>query len=178
MAGLYNRMVDPNFATPMRGGVSPNAGLGAPGSAGLPRQQEDDFNAAQMAGLLGMLAKQKKPGEESAVPNAADTITPVVPTETPNMAPNGIPLPQGQMAVDNPIAGQQNIADAASGWGKDFNGNPIMISSPEAVQSAMSNFGNGMPTSSQAAANPGLLDLISNGWNSFKGLFSGGGAGA
>jgi hypothetical protein len=163
-------MVDPNFAAPVRGGTGANAGIGAQGAPALQRPTEDDFNAAQMAGLLGLMAKNKKPGEESAAPNAADTITPVVPTETPNIAPNGIPLPQGQMAVDNPIAGQQNIADAASGWGKDFNGNPIMISSPEAVQSAMSNFGNGMPTSTQAAANPGFL--------SWLGSFFGGGAGA
>ena len=183
MAGLYGRMVDPNFAAPVRGGQGANAGIGAQGAPALQRPTEDDFNAAQMAGLLGLMQKAKRPGEDAAsaapgaVPNAADTITPVVPTETPSVAPNGIPLPQGQVAVDNPIAGQQNIADAATGWGKDFNGNPIMISSPEAVQAAMSNFGGGVPTATQTAANPGLLDLIANGWNSFKGWL-GGGAGA
>ena len=66
MAGLYNRAVDPNFATPGAAAASPNAGIGAPGAGALPRQQEDNFDPTQMAGLLGMMARKKKPGEEGA----------------------------------------------------------------------------------------------------------------
>lgn len=68
MAGLYNRAVDPNFATPGAAAASPNAGIGAPGAGALPRQQEGNFDPTQMAGLLGMMARQKKPGEEDAAP--------------------------------------------------------------------------------------------------------------
>jgi hypothetical protein len=75
MAGLYGRMVDPNFAAPVRGGQGANAGIGAQGAPGLQRPTEDDFNAAQMAGLLGLMqqAQAKKPGEDaaSAAPGAA-----------------------------------------------------------------------------------------------------------
>lgn len=65
--GLYSRMVDPSFATPGAAAASPNAGVGAPAAGALPRQQQDDsFDAIRMAGLLGMMARQKKPGEEGA----------------------------------------------------------------------------------------------------------------
>ena len=172
MAGLYRRINDPNFSAPVRAGTGANTGIGAPAPGRLPDQPKDDFDAAKLAGLLGMLQKKEEPqaAAPGAAPGAEPQVTPVVPSETPNMAPNGLQLPQGQTAVDNPIAGQQNIADAASGFGKDFNGNPIQISSPEAVQAAQQQIQAGMAAAPQvAAANPGLLDMIRNGIMGFFG---------
>jgi hypothetical protein len=162
MAGLYNRMVDPNFATPMRGGVSPNAGLGAPGSAGLPRQQEDDFNAAQMAGLLGMMAKQKKPGEEaaSAAPGALDAaqpgMTPITNGGNFDMAqamPGVMPGMQGQLpgsaAFQDNTGMNTGFAMPPSGSGEAFQLGNVGGNGP-----LMSNFGGGIPASTAANLNP------------------------
>ena len=180
MAGLYRRINDPNFAAPVRGGTGANPGIGAPAAGRLPDQPKDDFDAAKLAGLLGML--QKKEQEEAAAPgaapNAGPEVTPVVQSAEPNTM-YGNPLPQGQIAADNPIAGQQNIVDAVSGYGKDMNGNPVQLASPEAVQAAQAQIQAGMAAAPQVAAeNPGLLDMFRNGMGWLGGLFSGGGAGA
>ena len=155
MAGLYGRMVDPNFAAPTRGGVGANAGIGAPGSAGLPRQQDDNFDAAQMAGLLGMLAKQKKPGEETATPGAApgalDAAQPGMTPITnggnfdmaPAMAPGAGALPNGG-----------NFAMPPAGSGEAFQLGGIGTSTP------MSNFGAGIPAGGpQAVAEMGSMAM-------------------
>lgn len=177
MAGLYRRIYDPNMAAPVRGGTGANTGIGAPAPGRLPDPPQDDFNPAQLAGLLGMMQKKKEepqPAAPGAAPGAEPQVTPVVQSATPDMA-YGKQLPQGQVAVDNPIAGQQNIADAATGWGKDLNGNPIQISSPEAVQAAQQQIQAGVAAAPQVAAeNPGLLDMIRNGWQGLTGLFSAG----
>ena len=167
MAGLYRRINDPNMAAPVRGGTGANTGIGAPAPGRLPDQPQDDFDAAKLAGLLGMMQKkeQPQPAAPGAAPNAGPEVTPVLQSATPDMA-YGKQLPQGQVAVDNPIAGQQNIADAASGFGKDFNGNPIQISTPEAVQAAQQQIQAGVAAAPQVAAqNPGILDMIRSWWN-------------
>ena len=139
MAGLYNRMVDPNFATPNGTGVSPNAGLGAPGGAGLPGKQADNFDPTQMAGLLGMLAKKKKPGEEGAdaAPGAAPGAA------QPGMAPIGNQgnfdmapaMAQGAGALPN----GGNFAMPPAGSGEAFQLGGMGTGTP------MSNFGGGVP---------------------------------
>ena len=168
MAGLYRRIYDPNMAAPIRGGTGANPGIGAPAPGRLPDPPQDDFNPAQLAGLLGMMQKKKEepqPAAPGAAPGAEPQVTPVVQSAAPDMA-YGKPLPQGQVAVDNPIAGQQNIADAATGWGKDLNGNPIQISTPEAVQAAQQQIQAGVAAAPQVAAqNPGILDMIRSWWN-------------
>ena len=199
MAGLYGRMVDPNFAAPGRGGVSPNAGLGAPGSAGLMKPQEDDFNAAQMAGLLGMMAKQQKDkdAKDAAAANAAAAATPEA---QPGMAPitnqgnfDWAPaLPQANPDMQLPNGG--NFAMPPAGSGDAFQlgnvgaqGAPLMsnfgggipaapaVPAPQGMAMPASIGGAGVPTFGAAAApsDPGLLSQFGN-W--IGGLFGGAGA--
>ena len=149
MAGLYNRMVDPNFIAPNRGGVAPNAGVGAPGPGALQRPQEDDFNAAQMAGLLGMMAKQKEqPG--SAAPGTAPTVrledaqpgmTPITNEGNFDWQPA---MAQGTGALPN----GGNFAMPPAGSGDAFQLGNVGGAAP-----LMSNFGAGVP---QAAAPQGI----------------------
>lgn len=193
MAGLYGRMVDPNFAAPGRGGVSPNAGLGAPGSAGLMRPQEDDFNAAQMAGLLGMMAKQQKDkdAKDAAAANAAAAATPEA---QPGMAPV---TNQGNFDMAPAIAGDMpnggGFAMPPAGSGDAFQlgnvgaqGAPLMsnfgggipaapaVSAPQGMAMPASIGGAGVPTFGTAApTDPGLLSQFGN-W--IGGLFGGAGA--
>ena len=194
--GLYSRMVDPNFAAPTRGASGATAGIGAPGAAGLPRPQDDSFDAQQMAGLLGMIAKQKKPGEEgmaapgAGAPGAAQPgMSPITNEGNFDMAPA---MAQGAGALPN----GGNFAMPPAGSGEAFQlGN---VGAPNAP--LMSNFGGGIPAQApqmaapqiaampqgiggaglpqfgaaaaqEAAANPGFLSWLG-------GLFSGGGAGA
>lgn len=190
MAGLYGRMVDPNFAAPGRGGVSPNAGLGVPGSAGLMKPQEDNFDAASMAGLLGLAAKQQKDKEakDAAAANAAAAATPEA---QPGMAPV---TNQGNfdmapaMAGDMPNGGGFTMPPAGSGdafqLGNVGGGNPLMSNfgggipaapaapAPQGMAMPASIGGAGVPTFGTAApTDPGLLSQFGN-W--FSGLFSGG----
>ena len=146
MAGLYGRMVDPNFAAPGRGGVGANAGIGAQG-AQLQRPTEDDFNAAQMAGLLGLMQKAKKPGEDaaSAAPGAAplDTaqpgMTPITNEGNFDWAPA---MARGPEALPN----GGNFAMPPAGSGDAFQlGNVGAQGAP-----LMSNFGAGIPAASAA----------------------------
>lgn len=192
MAGLYGRMVDPNFAAPGRGGVSPNAGLGAPGSAGLMKPQEDDFNAAQMAGLLGLAAKQQKDKEakDAAEANAAAA---AAPEAQPGMAPI---TNQGNFdmapAMDGQLSNGGGFAMPPAGSGDAFQlsnvggGNPLMSNFgggipaapaapvPQGMAMPASIGGAGVPTFGTAApTDPGLLSQFGN-W--IGGLFGGAGA--
>ena len=66
MAGLYQRVVGPNTASPaMRVAVSPGAAGGIPrgGSASLPRQNQG-LDAEKLGGLLGMIRNRAGGGSE------------------------------------------------------------------------------------------------------------------
>lgn len=154
MAGLYGRMVDPNFAAPNRGGQGANAGIGAQGAPALQRPTEDDFNAAQMAGLLGMMQKAKKPGGEddaSAAPGAAplDAAQPgMVPITNEGNFDWAPALPQANPDMQLPNGG--NFAMPPAGSGDAFQLGNVGGAAP-----LMSNFGAGIP---QAAPLP-VTDL-------------------
>ena len=146
MAGLYGRMVDPNFAAPVRGGTGANAGIGAQG-AQLQRPTEDDFNAAQMAGLLGLMQKAKRPGEDaaSAAPGAAPLdaaqpgMAPITNEGNFDMAPA---IARGSEELPN----GGNFAMPPAGSGDAFQlGNVGAQGAP-----LMSNFGAGIPAASAA----------------------------
>lgn len=147
MAGLYGRMVDPNFAAPVRGGTGANAGIGAQGAPALQRPTEDDFNAAQMAGLLGMMARQQKDkdAKDAAAANAAAAATPEA---QPGMAPI---TNQGNfdmapaMAGDMPNGG--GFAMPPAGSGDAFQLGNVGGNGP-----LMSNFGGGIPAAAPQAA--------------------------
>lgn len=173
MAGLYQRNIDPNFATP--GGISaasPNAGIGAPGGAGLPRAQEDNFDPAQLAGILGLV------GKNGAVPAAAPNATtaPVDPNANIIFSgaptrPNGEGLDPGQAMAINQQTGEQPIVDAATGFGKDANGDDIQAAYVVAPAAAPA-IGNGVP----AAGQGGILGMFSRGWDAVKRYLPGAGA--
>ena len=151
MAGLYGRMVDPNFAAPGRGGVGANAGIGAQG-AQLQRPTEDDFNAAQMAGLLGLMQKAKKPGEDaaSAAPGAAplDAAQPgMVPITNEGNFDWAPAIARGPEALPN----GGNFAMPPAGSGDAFQlGNVGAQSMANGAAPLMSNFGAGIPAASVA----------------------------
>ena len=195
MTGLYNRMVDPNFAAPGRSAAGASAGIGAPGAAALPRQQDEDIDAAQMAGLLGLIAKQKKEAE-SAAPGAASAAPGA--DATPGMAPIGNggnfdmapAMAQGAAALPNggnfamPPAGSgeayqlgnvgaQGIGPQGAPLVSNFGAGIPQTAAPVAQGMTMpaSIGGAGVPTfGADAAATPGILSWLSS-------LF-GGGAGA
>jgi len=151
MAGLYGRMVDPNFAAPNRGGNGANAGIGAQGAPGLQRPTDDDFNAAQMAGLLGLMAKGK-PGEDAA--SAAPGATPVDVVQ-PGMVPitnegnfDWQPaMAQGASALPN----GGNFAMPPAGSGDAFQLGNVGGAAP-----LMSNFGAGIPQAPAAPVPQGM----------------------
>ena len=150
MAGLYQRMIDPNMVAPGRGGTGANAGVGAPGAAALPRQQEEDFDASQMAGLLGLLAKKKE--AESAAPGAAGAAG-AAPQAAPGMVPIGnegnfdmAPAAAGMI----PNGGQFQLPPQGSGDAFQLGNVGAQGLGPQGAP-LMSNFGSGVP---QAAANP------------------------
>lgn len=186
MAGLYGRMVDPNFAAPNRGGVGSNAGIGAPGAAGLPRVQEDDFNAQQMAGLLGLMAKNKKPGEESAAPGAAALdgaqpgMTPITNGGNFDMAPAMAgALPNGGNFVMPPAGSGEAFQLGGMGTGTPMSNFGAGIPSAAPQVTALQDMamptsigGAGVPTFGTENADPGLLSQFGS-W--ISGLFSGGG---
>lgn len=160
MAGLYGRMVDPNFAAPVRGGTGANAGIGAQG-AQLQRPTEDDFNAQQMAGLLGLMQKAKKPGEDaaSAAPGAAPLdaaqpgMTPITNEGNFDWAPA---VPQANPAMAMPNGG--NFAMPPAGSGDAFQlGNVGAQSMANGAAPLTSNFGAGIP---QAAPLPTDLNPV------------------
>ena len=153
MAGLYGRMVDPNFAAPVRGGTGANAGIGAQGAPGLPRQ-EDDFNAAQMAGLLGLMQKAKRPGEDaaSAAPGAAALeaaqpgMTPITNEGNFDWAPA---MPQANPDMQLPNGG--NFSMPPAGSGEAFQLGNVGGNGP-----LMSNFGAGIPATPAAPLPQGV----------------------
>ena len=153
MAGLYNRMVDPNLVAPDLSGHGANAGIGAPGAAALQRPQEDDFNAQQLAGLLGLLAK-KKPGDgDTAAPGAAGA--------------EGTGAAPGMTPVGND--GNFDMAPAAAGMipnGGDFQLPPQGSGEAYALGNVgaqgaplLSNFGGGIPAASAAPAGIGAAAM-------------------
>jgi hypothetical protein len=150
-------MLDPNFAAPVRGGTGANAGIGAQGAPGLPRQ-EDDFNAAQMAGLLGLMQKAKKPGEDaaSAAPGAASLdaaqpgMTPITNEGNFDWAPA---MPQVNPDMKLPNGG--NFAMPQAGSGEAFQLGNVGGAAP-----LMSNFGAGIPAGGpQAVAEMGSMAM-------------------
>ena len=152
MAGLYGRMVDPNFAAPMRGGQGANAGIGAQGAPALQRPTDDDFNAAQMAGLLGMMQKAKKPGEDaaSAAPGAAplDAAQPgMVPITNEGNFDWQPAMAQGAGALPN----GGNFAMPPAGSGDAFQLGNVGGAAP-----LMSNFGAGIPATPAAPVPQGM----------------------
>ena len=149
MAGLYTRGIDPNFASPNRTAVGANAGIGAPGAMAIPRQEDEDFDAQQMAGLLGMLARQKKPGEDgtSSAPGAANGLqqgmAPIGNEGNFDMAPA---MAQGAGALPN----GGNFAMPPAGSGDAYQLGNVGAQGP-----LLSNFGGGIPEAPQGiAANP------------------------
>ena len=176
MAGLYGRMVDPNFAAPGRGGVGANAGIGAQGAPRLPQALEDDFDAAQMAGLLGLMAK-KKPGEEGAAAapstdmlgiGATPGMTPITNegnfdwqpamARGPEVLPNG-----GNFAMPPAGSGDAfqlgNVGGAApltSNFGAGIPA-PAVTPVPQGVAMPTAIGGAGVPTFGAAQADPGFL---------------------
>ena len=150
MAGLYGRVVDPNFAAPGRGGVGANAGIGAQGAPALPRAQEDDFNAAQMAGLLGLMAKQKEQAGSAAPGAAAEGgalgqapgMTPITNEGNFDWQPA---MPQANPAAALPNGG--NFAMPPAGSGDAFQLGNVGGAAP-----LMSNFGAGIPQAAAPAA--------------------------
>ena len=152
MAGLYGRMVDPNFAAPVRGGQGANAGIGAQGAPGLQRPTEDDFNAAQMAGLLGLMQQAKKPGEDaaSAAPGAAplDAAQPgMVPITNEGNFDWQPAMQQGAGALPN----GGNFAMPPAGSGEAFQLGNVGGAAP-----LTSNFGAGIPAASVAPVPQGM----------------------
>lgn len=150
MAGLYGRMVDPNFAAPNRSGQGPNAGIGAQGAPALQRPTEDDFNAAQMAGLLGLMQKAKRPGEDaaSAAPGAAPLdaaqpgMTPITNEGNFDMAP----AMAGQLVAPDTFGNAQGgFTMPPAGSGDAFQLGNVGGAAP-----LMSNFGAGIPAASSA----------------------------
>ena len=165
MAGLYGRMVDPNFAAPVRGGQGSTAGIGAQGAPGLQRPTDDDFNAAQMAGLLGLMQQAKKPGEDaaSAAPGTAPLdaaqpgMTPITNEGNFDMAramPGVMPGMRGQ------LPGSASFQDS-TGVNTGFtmppagSGDAFQLGNVGGNGPLMSNFGAGIP---QAAPLP-VTDL-------------------
>lgn len=174
MAGLYNRMVDPNLVAPDLPGQGANAGIGAPGAAALPRAQEDDFNAQQLAGLLGLLAK-KKPGEgDSAAPGAPGTgaapgMSPVGNDGNFDMAPalSGALPNGGNFAMPPAGSGEAyalgNVGAQGAPLLSNFGGGiPAAPAAPVPQGAAMpaSIGGAGVPTFGAAQAEPGFLQSI------------------
>ena len=191
MAGLYNRMVDPNFIAPGRGGVSPNAGVGAPGPGALQRPQEDDFNAAQMAGILGLMAKQQKDKEAAAAlgaggagaPGAASGMVPITNEGNfdwqPAMAQGAGALPNGGNFAMPPAGSGEafqlgNVGGAAPLM-SNFGAGVPQAAAPQGMAMPTSIGGAGVPTFGGAQADPGLLSQFGN-W--ISGLFAGGAGGA
>lgn len=181
MAGLYGRMVDPNFAAPVRGGQGANAGIGAQG-AQLQRPTEDDFNAAQMAGLLGLMQQAKKPGEDaaSAAPGAAplDAVQPGMTPITnegnfdwqPAMQQGGGALPNGGGFAMPPAGSGDafqlgNVGGAAPLMSNFGAGIPQTPAAPVPQGMAMPTAigGAGVPTFGAAQADPGILSQL-GGW--------------
>ena len=151
MAGLYGRMVDPNFAAPTKGGTGANAGIGAQGAPGLQRPTDDDFNAAQMAGLLGLMAKGK-PGEDaaSAAPGAApaDAAQPgMVPITNEGNFDWQPAMQQGAGALPN----GGNFVMPTAGSGDAFQLGNVGGAAP-----LMSNFGAGIPATPAAPVPQGM----------------------
>ena len=151
MAGLYGRMVDPNFAAPNRSGQGSNAGIGAQGAPALQRPTEDDFNAAQMAGLLGLMQQAKKPGEDaaSAAPGAAPldaAQTGMVPITNEGNFDWAPAAPQTNPAMTLPNGGGFAMPPAGSGDAFQL-GNVGAQGAP-----LMSNFGGGIPAAAPQAA--------------------------
>lgn len=182
MAGLYGRMVDPNFAAPNRGGQGANAGIGAQGAGALQRPQDDDFNAAQMAGLLGMMQKAKKPGEDaaSAAPGAAPLdaaqpgMTPITNEGNfdwqPAMAQGAGALPNGGNFVMPPAGSGDafqlgNVGGAAPLMSNFGAGIPVAPAAPVPQGMAMPTAigGAGVPTFGAAQADPSILSQL-GGW--------------
>lgn len=155
MAGLYGRMVDPNFAAPVRGGQGSNAGIGAQAAPRLQSPQDDDFNAAQMAGLLGLIQKAKKPGEDaaSAAPGAA------LDAAQPGMAPI---TNQGNFDMAPAMAGQLNAPDTFGNAQGGFtmppagSGDAFQLGNVGGAAPLMSNFGAGIPTTQAAPVPQGM----------------------
>ena len=153
MAGLYGRMIDPNFAAPGRTGVGANAGIGAPGSAGLPRQQEDDFDASKLAGLLGMLAKDQKDKEAAAAAVAGEG-------NAPGAAPGMVPVGnEGNFDMAPAMAGQLpnggGFAMPPAGSGEAYQLGNVGGQGP-----LLSNFGAGIPAGGpQAVAEMGTMQM-------------------
>jgi len=178
MAGLYGRTIDPNFAVPGRGGVGANAGIGVQGAPALPRAQEDDFNAAQMAGLLGLMQKAKTPGADtaSAAPNAAalDAAQPGMTPITnegnfdwaPAMTQGAGALPNGGNFVMPPAgsgdAFQLGNVGGAAPLMSNFGAGIPQAAAPVPQGTAMptSIGGAGVPTFGAAQADPGILQSI------------------
>ena len=183
MAGLYGRMVDPNFAAPGRGGVGANAGIGVQGAPALQRAQEDDFNAAQMAGLLGMMQRAKKPGEEGAAPapstdmlgiGATPGMTPITnegnfdwnpsiargPESLPNGGNFAMPPAGSGDAFQLGNVGAQSMANGAAPLMSNFGaGIPAPAATPVPQGVAMPTVigGAGVPTFGAVQADPGFL---------------------
>ena len=188
MAGLYQRMIDPNMVAPGRGGTGANAGVGAPGAAALPRQQDEDFDASQLAGLLGLLAKKKEaesaaPGAAGAAPGAqaAPGMTPITNEGNfdwqPAMAQGAGALPNGGNFAMPPAgsgdAFQLGNVGGAAPLMSNFGAGVPQAATPVAQGMAMptSIGGAGVPTFGAAQADPGLLQQM---WGGISGLFSGG----
>lgn len=176
MAGLYNRTVDPNFVAPSRSAQGANAGIGAPGAAGLPRAPEDNFDPAQLAGLLGMLAKQKE--AEGAAPDAAapaqDAFTGsnqmnlAAPEFMNGMAQNvqgagGVPIPQ------MPADGGYQLPQGALPGADMLQG---VQGAGAAAPGLLGNFGSGIP-----AAGPAQLPVLDLSFLNGFGMGGMGGAG-
>ena len=156
MAGLYGRMVDPNFSAPNRGGNGANAGIGAQGAPALQRPTEDDFNAAQMAGLLGLMQKAKKPVEDaaSAAPGAVPLdaaqpgMTPITNEGNFDMAP----AMAGQLVAPDTFGNAQGgFTMPPAGSGEAFQLGNVGGNGP-----LMSNFGAGIPATPAAPLPQGV----------------------
>lgn len=162
MAGLYNRMVDPNFTAPGRSGAGANAGVGAPGAAAIPRAEDDNFDATQMAGLLGLIAKQQKDKEAaSAAPGAAGTapgaqaapgMVPIGNEGNFDMAPAAAGMIPQNPAWQDATAAPTGFQLPPQGSGEAFQlGNVGAQGLGPQGAPLMSNFGSGVPA---APANP------------------------
>lgn len=194
MAGLYQRRIAPNMASPaMTVAQSKGAGQAIPRGAGIPQQQDQGIDAAKLGGLLGALGRGRNLDANVVADQAQQQAASASKLPNPDSAAGGgVAFKRAPMTVAGEHGGIQvsalgpGVPDNAAGSGDlglqgtkaaPLPGMPDMNLS--SAPGTLINMANNLPgaTAEGAAglASPGILDSIKNGLGGLLGKFSFGG---